>query len=234
MTAMAHDLAITISAPRFQTYLSAADGDHGRAAELYRANMRLSGAAHESLHMFEVALRNAIDTQLRDWNARRGGSRDWALDPVPLLRGVLDSRGKLSEARINARRAVKRHKRAVGHDDVLAQLALGTWRYLLPSRRDMMKRVLWDEALVGAFPNLFEIPVATLTDWVTMAYDLRNRIAHFEPIFSRDLYARRRAMHRTMETISREAQAWFGANDRFHLAVEGFYAEWPEHRGSKL
>lgn len=97
-----------------------------------------------------------------------------------------------------------------------------------------MKRVLWDEALVEAFPNLYGIPVTTLADWVSMAYDLRNRVAHFEPIFSRDLYARRRAIYRTMKTVSREAQAWFGANDRFHRAVEEFYIEWPEHKGSKL
>jgi hypothetical protein len=59
-------------------------------------------------------------------------------------------------------------------------------------------------------------------------------VAHFEPIFSRDLYARRRAIYRTMKTVSREAQAWFGANDRFHRVIEEFYAAWPEHKGSKL
>ena len=231
---MTHDLAVTLSRPRFQTYLRAANGDDARAADLYVANMRLSGAAHESLHVFEIVLRNAIDTQLRAWNSRRGGSQDWSLDPVPLLGGVLDARGKLSEAVANARGAVRRHKRPVTHDDVLAQMTLGTWRYLLPSRRDVVKRVLWDEALVNAFPNLYEIPVTALVDWVSMAYDLRNRVAHFEPIFSRDLYARRRAMHRTIKTVSRGAQAWFGAHDRFHRAVEDFYADWPEHRGSKL
>jgi hypothetical protein len=97
-----------------------------------------------------------------------------------------------------------------------------------------MKQKLWDEALVQAFPNLYDIPPATLIQWVAMAYDLRNRVAHFEPIFSRDLYARRRAMYRTMKTLSRDSQSWFGTHDRFHQAVEEFYADWPEHKGSKL
>jgi hypothetical protein len=41
-------------------------------------------------------------------------------------------------------------------------------------------------------------------------------------------------MYRTIKTVSRGAQAWFGVHDRFHDAVEEFYAKWPEHRGSKL
>ena len=184
--------------------------------------------------MVEVGLRNAIDVQLRGWNSRHNGSQHWSLDPVPLLRGVLDGRGKLRDAEADARKAVRSQKRDITHDDVLAQLSLGTWRYLLPSRRDAMKQKLWDEALIDAFPNLYSITPNTLTEWVSMSYDLRNRVAHFEPIFSRDLYARRRAMYRTIKTVSRGAQAWFGANDRFHQAVEDFYSEWPEHKGSKL
>ncbi len=231
---MAHDMNAAISEPRFRTYLVACGGDTDRAAALYLANMRLSGAALESLHMFEVVLRNAIDLQLRGWNSRHNGSQHWSLDPVPLLRGVLDGRGKLRDAEADARKAVRSQKRDITHDDVLAQLSLGTWRYLLPSRRDAMKQKLWDEALIDAFPNLYSITPNTLTEWVSMSYDLRNRVAHFEPIFSRDLYARRRAMYRTIKTVSRGAQAWFGANDRFHQAVEDFYSEWPEHKGSKL
>jgi hypothetical protein len=231
---MAHDIIAAISEPRFRTYLLACEGDADRATALYLANMRLSGAALESLHMFEIVLRNAIDLQLRAWNQKHGGSMNWALHPVPLLRGVIDGRGKLRDAESVARKAVRRHRRPVTHDDVVAQLSLGTWRYLLPSRSDAMKQKLWDEALVNAFPNLYTIAPTVLTEWIAMAYDLRNRVAHFEPIFSRDLYARRRAMYRTIKTVSRGAQSWFGANDRFHRAVEDFYDEWPEHKGSKL
>lgn len=231
---MVHDITAAISEPRFRTYLLACGGDGQRASALYLANMRLSGAALESLHMFEVVLRNAMDLQLRVWNRKQGGSENWTLNPVPLLRGVIDGRGRLQAAESDARKAVRTQKRPITHDDVVAQLSLGTWRYLLPSKRDVMKQKLWDEALVGAFPNLYTITPTVLTEWIAMAYDLRNRVAHFEPIFSRDLYARRRAMYRTVKTISRGAQSWFGANDRFHGAVEEFYVEWPEHKGRKL
>lgn len=231
---MVHDLHVSLSEPRFRTYLNACDGDPARAEALYVVNMRLSGAALESLHMFEVVLRNALDLRLRTWNSQNGGSESWAIAPVPLLKGVLDARGKLAKAESDARSAIRKQKRTLLHDDVVAQLSLGTWRYLLPSRSDVMKQKLWDEALVQAFPNLYDIAPMTLVEWVAMAYDLRNRVAHFEPIFSRDLYARRRAMYRTMKTVSKDSQAWFGSNDRFHQAVEAFYDEWPEHKGSKL
>ena len=222
-----------LSELRFATYLDACGGDFTRAEALYVVNMRLSGAALESLHMFEVVLRNAIDHRLRDWNREHGGGELWALTPVPMLQGLLDARGKLSAAQANAARAIRSKNRPLRHDDVVAHLSLGTWRHILPSQRHPLKQMLWDEALVEAFPLLYDITPSVLVEWIAMAYDLRNRVAHFEPIFSRDLFARRRAMYRTMKTVGREAQAWFGSHDRFHGAVEEFYREWPEHKGNK-
>lgn len=137
---MTHDLHAALSEPRFRTYVSECRGDVDRAAALYVVNMRLSGAALESLHMFEVVLRNALDTQLRAWNNANGGSEFWTLAPVPLLRAILDARGTLQLAETAARNAVRKQKRELTHDDVVAQLSFGTWRYLLPSRRDLVKQ----------------------------------------------------------------------------------------------
>ena len=62
------------------------------AIRLYRWNIDLSGAVYEALHVFEVVLRNALDEQLRSWNASqpdpstgRFHSPDWLIDPSALL-----------------------------------------------------------------------------------------------------------------------------------------------------
>lgn len=230
--AVGQNLAKTISAPRFQTYVTAAGGDTAKAEELYVANMRLSGAALEALHIFEVVLRNAVDQQLRTWNASNGGTEAWATAPVPLLRGVLDASGKLAQAKEAARSALKR-KRQPLHDDVLAQMSLGTWRYLMPSASDVAKQKLWDEALELAFPRLFEVQRHTLVEWISIVYDLRNRVAHFEPIYGRDLHGKRRAMKSVVNAISKDARDWFVETDRFSQEITAFYAQWPEHKGGK-
>jgi hypothetical protein len=196
-----------------------------RAETLYIANMRLSGAAMESLHVFEVVVRNSIDAQLKKWNSANGGPSEWAMSPTPLLAGVLDARGKLTEAKTNAANSLK-GRRPFKHDDVVAQLSLGTWRYLLPSK-DIVKQKLWDEALESAFPHLYGSS-DILKSWIEIAYDLRNRVAHFEPIFERDLRGKRRAIRDVINSVSKDARIWFLETDRLLPEIETFYASFPE------
>ena len=54
---------------RHQTYMDAAAGTPQRAAELYEWSNKLAGAWHSHIAYVEVAVRNAIDRQLRTWNA---------------------------------------------------------------------------------------------------------------------------------------------------------------------
>ncbi len=60
-------VAAHLSAPRLEPYLAAAGSVSG-ALRLYRWNLELSGAIHDSLGVVEVAMRNSIDAQLRMWN----------------------------------------------------------------------------------------------------------------------------------------------------------------------
>jgi len=49
--------------------MAAAAGTPQRAAELYEWSNKLAGAWHSHIAYVEVAVRNAIDRQLRTWNA---------------------------------------------------------------------------------------------------------------------------------------------------------------------
>ena len=76
-----------ISVPRLAPYLAETAGDPVRALALYEWNIATSAAIYETLHRFEVGLRNAMDPRLCAWNAtqhdassRRRYRADWLLD----------------------------------------------------------------------------------------------------------------------------------------------------------
>ncbi|MEU7139746.1 hypothetical protein ABZ942_09890 [Nocardia sp. NPDC046473] len=54
---------------RLATYSKRCGNDPFKALELYKWNLQLSAAFQQVLAIAEVALRNAIDDQLRTWNA---------------------------------------------------------------------------------------------------------------------------------------------------------------------
>ncbi|MFC6509849.1 Abi family protein [Promicromonospora citrea] len=190
-TAAAAPPSITrwISPPRFAPYALEAAGNVRHAVRLYDWNRELSGAVYELLHMFEVALRNAMDEQLCEWNAQQphtdgsGFHADaWLLDPAPLLNRLTRNGQDIHKARRRATASSQSRlpNRPITHPDVLAQLSLGTWRYLLPNR-DAGRQRLWDDALRHAFPQL-TAPPRVLTAKVHDIHLLRNRVAHLEPL----------------------------------------------------
>ena len=216
-----------ISEARFKTYLDATGGDSDVAEDLYILNLRLSAAAYKSIQVFEIFLRNSMDSQLKQWNLSQQGSSDWALSPAPMLRMCFKNDGeKLSNALDDASKSISKSKnlRPITHDDVVAQIPFSGWRYLLPpNQTHHAKERIWNEALIYAFPNRHEkTSKATLVKWVSMIYDLRNRVAHHEPIFYLDMQARRRAMADVCDCIGRDAKKWFVQQDEFSQLITEF------------
>ncbi len=166
--------------------------------------------------MFEVVLRNAMDIQLRQWNVDQlsksgeAHSREWLLDPSPLLKRLVGLKD-LERARSRGRRAVA-HRR-LQHADVLAQLSMGTWRFLLPDK-DTGRQRLWEDALKFAFPRL-ERPASELTESVASINEMRNRVAHLEPLL-RGSAARQQYynMRDVLGEIDPHAAEWFVSNQR--------------------
>lgn len=218
-------LVQALSAARMRLYLDESSGCVADALRLYRWNVELSGAVYETLHVVEVALRNALDGRLRPWNARQvretGGSfhgADWLIDPAPLLRRVL---GKdLATATRRAEIAVGRSSargREITHADVVAQVGLGTWRFLLPprnERKDPGKHRLWVDALSGAFPCSTE-PAHALVGDVAAVHALRNRVAHLEPLLRAGHVERTVASaRRVLAAIDPAVEQWWVGGQR--------------------
>lgn len=219
------NLALLISEPRFETYRRCTSGNDELAAELYIHNLRLSEAAYGSLQMCEVVLRNAIDVALRGWSVKQGSSEYWAVSTPNMLAAALGvEHGEIARATDKASKALRGSQRAPQHDDIIAQMSFGTWRYLLPGKKPhTAKDKLWEDCLVQAFPNKSpHTRRETLTDWVSMAYDLRNRVAHHEPIFQNDLRGKRRAIKDVIDAVSRDARKWFSVHDTFSDSVDAY------------
>ncbi|WP_137724158.1 Abi family protein [Prescottella subtropica] len=212
---------------RVGTYRARCGNDPLRALELYRWNLELSAAFQQVLAVTEVALRNAIDGQLRDWNAtqphhtRQGAmhGREWLSDPARPLNSMTQASRRTArshaEDAVTARDATHpRHGVAVNHDDMVTQLTFGTWAKLLPTsnpkdKNYQARHVLWVGALHQAFPHRKNDPdgfgVAGRT---ARLHALRNRVSHMEPLLDVNVRARHNDALRLLGAISPEVRDW--------------------------
>ena len=227
-TATALPITRWISPPRFGPYLLEASGNARNAMRLYNWNRDLSGAVHELLHMFEVVLRNAMDEQLCEWNSyqpRSNGagshSPDWLLDPAPLLIRLTRNGQDIDRARKQATNSAASWipERPVVQSDLVAQLSLGTWRYLLPNK-DPGRQRLWNEALRNAFPRLGISP-RSLTAKVHDVHLLRNRVAHLEPLLdARMVHARLIDVLAVLRAVDTVPEQWASGQQRVTSVVK--------------
>ncbi len=177
-------IAQSLSRPRFSTYERAvvAVGDPGEAAlALYEWNAQISGAFMAPLHICEIVSRNAVSDALTALS-----SPNWPWSPafersLHSARGGYDPRGDLVACRTRASTTGK----------VIPELKFVFWQNMFTGRHD--KRV-WDVHLRRVLPNLGSgKTVAQLRREIYEDLDhvrvLRNRIAHHEPIFRRNLAA---------------------------------------------
>lgn len=219
-----------LSPERLRPYMVAADHRTEAALELYQWNMAASAAVYEVLHLAEVVLRNAKDHPLREWNTRPDDrepgvthSPHWAVDPCLKLQRILGN--DLVKAQARARSAVAHSHspgRPVAHGDVVAQLMLGSWRYLLPPRnlrKSPTKSALWSQALVEAFPHRTGDHAALTADVETL-WLLRNRVAHLEPLIRPQVIENgAEALRRVIAAIEPSLCAWHDKQSRISYVL---------------
>ncbi len=175
------ELETFISRERLRTYLNAARQDSTEAMQLYTWNTAISAAFYEPLQGLEVALRNAVHDQL---SAQYGPT--WFDNP----RSGLDNGaiGRISAAKTK----LTRDGQQVTPSNIVAVLSFGFWTSLFhrggaivrgqPGRRDY-EMTLWRPALRRAFPNQQVLTRNQVYQSLNELRNLRNRIAHHEPIF---------------------------------------------------
>lgn len=194
------DLEAVLSPPRFGTYLRETAGDRHRAMELYCWNTDVSAAFYVTLQFCELSIRNGAIEAVEavfggNWHLNRGFA--YTLPAPP--RGY-QPRADLADCAKKLPTAGK----------VVAELKFAFWRYLFLKGQQAR---IWDPHLANVFPGYDKSLTlsqarARLSDDIEEVRKLRNRIAHHEPIFQRNLAEDHHRIRRIIEWRRPGAADW--------------------------
>lgn len=170
----------TISPERMHRYLAACNFDTRKAMTLYRYNIRLSQELLAVVCCFEVSLRNKINKQF----VSQYGN-DWLRDFI-LPYGVFYSDHRVAKTKNIIEKAYNGLMRShsYSHAKLLSEMEFGIWKYMFSN----VQYNLTQQSLLGIFPNK---PRSSPSNQYDNSYifgeldyinNLRNRIAHHEPI----------------------------------------------------
>lgn len=182
-----------LSQPRLSSYRRFfAAKDDAEVLGLYQWNDDLSALLFRTISWVEVVLRNQFHRALSLRYGVQGtpGSRDW------YLHVSLDARSlsKIEDlTRVKHRRHRPRLRLVPGPDDVISGLTFGFWPHLLDLETDLESSpVNWGPILVDVLPGHRQRQAAYWTKLkhrdalfarLDLCNELRNRIAHHEPIW---------------------------------------------------
>lgn len=188
-TAQVASLYRTLSASRMKTFDDAVMHSTCSALDLYAWNANVSASLLAPLHICEVSLRNAIAEAIE---YKYGPNWPWDASfqrslPDPGGRGVYSPRRDIAN--------VASRYQSTGK--IIPELKFVFWETMLTARHDGR---LWNSLLKMIFPNLPIFPALSPRKSVKLGRlhlharienirSLRNRIAHHEPIFTRNLMA---------------------------------------------
>lgn len=168
----------TLTAPRLSKYMWAAGQDVEHALHLYVLNTKVSAALMIDLHYVEVALRNKFDREL----AARWGAT-WFDDPGFLAHADQRMKDIIQKALRDASKK-KRPGHPLPPGKVIAELTFGFWLQLTDRG---LEHALWTPALHKAFAPRKAPKRSAFNQLLEKLRQLRNRVAHHEPIFHLDL-----------------------------------------------
>ena len=171
------DFERIMSSARMSRYLTACGGDTRKSMTLYRLNLKLSQEMFTIVSCFEVSLRNAIDENYvlshgAHWlkDAQRPGGM-FMVNSCRVSRGIITN--NLNRTRAN-----------YTHAKLLAEMDFGFWRYMFAQPQ----YYAGGQSLMRIFPlkprssRLQQYNQRYVFNELKQINDLRNRIAHHEPI----------------------------------------------------
>lgn len=205
-----------LSPARMATYemASGVKGDDDLSAlVLYAWNAEVSGALLAPLHVCEVVMRNTVADVLESvYGPRWPWSATFERSLPDPLQGY-SPRKDLQSARRAAPTTGK----------VIPELKFVFWQKMFTSRYDDR---LWALHLTRVLPNMDKtLPVTTLRQMIYSDLEqlrkLRNRIAHHEPIFSRNLADDYQKIFDLVEYRCVITATWLGDNQGVTTVIAG-------------
>lgn len=204
-------LRVRMSAARLAPYEAATGACDHTTVALYEWNLSVSAALFHDLSAFEVLFRNAVDLSLRTKYQQTETAPPW-WDQVALHEKAKKTLAKAID-RVGGRDG------GVDQDKVVAELTFGFWRYLLLPKYQPNVWPFISRALSHA-PTTSPLMRVDVEKAVDNLWYLRNRIAHHEPIFSRDLARDYRYLVGLSDRICPETSDWIRHRSQFLAVME--------------
>jgi Abi-like protein len=197
-----NQILATLTPPRMRRYLDSAKGDAAKALKLYAVNAQVAAALLFDLHFVEVTLRNKIDFCL----ATSYGT-NWASDTRFLA--------LLSQP---DRQFLQKHTAKYGGANLVCNLSFGFWISLLDRR---YTHTLWVPHLRKIFASSKAPSRAAISAQLEQLRQLRNRIAHHEPIFHLPLNQSRLTAQSVVQSLCPSTAYWMLRTSKSKRAVMG-------------
>ena len=171
------DFTKIMTAVRMDRYCMACSNNSKKAMTLYRKNLKLSQELFTIISCFEIALRNAIDAH---YTLTLGNN--W-LQNSASPGGSFDNRNcQFAQTSIND--TIRKLNHHYTHFKLVAELGFGFWRYMFAPHQFRA----CGKTLLQIFPSksrstpLIQYNQTYIFNQLHAINDLRNRIAHHEPI----------------------------------------------------
>ena len=205
----------SLSKPRFNAYLSMANGNHQLATKLYIHNTELSGALFLPLNVTEVTLRNAVD---KAFSSQFGNN--WYHENK-----INEYIGEKNAKKLHTIKGVLRKKKIYNHNQVVANLNFGFWVNAFDENKF---HGLWRDEINKTFPNWKEnFPNKKaknikdeIRNIIEPIRELRNRTAHHEPIFNRNVKDIHQNMILLTTLICKETAKWMEQNSKVNAVLD--------------
>lgn len=190
--ALANSLVSTMSEARLTRYLSASNGSKIDAMSLYHWNNELSRSMYFPIQIWEITLRNKMNTFLE----RKYGP-EWPYDKIALRQlNRQDARKiQVTKERQQKLRGISRAQTG----SIVADLSAGFWVSLLSESYNIPFR--WEISIRRVFAHDVNLDRNTVHRLCLGLLHIRNRIAHHEPIFHLPLSERRNEAARLVKAL---------------------------------
>lgn len=197
-----------ISAPRFARYLQAKANHRENALELYEWNLEISSAFLVPLQICEVGVRNGVVEAIERVH---GGNWPWSngfIRSLPVPKNAWHYNPQDDLRKIAARMPTT--------GKVVAELKFAFWEKIFTKGQDAR---LWTPHLHSVFPGISASTPASIAranafSALHTIRELRNRIAHHEPIFNRTLAAEYSLLRDVIYWRNPTAAAWLDRIER--------------------
>lgn len=185
----------TIGRERLTYYLEKTASDR-EALSLYQVNGELSKHIHEVIGGFEIALRNLVAKSLATYLHRE----DWYCCRKFMMNLAEERRANVREVR----KRLKIDNRPERPGRIIAGLTFHFW---VSMHEKKYRDIIWTPHLHRIWPSGENIKIVH-KDLIKVR-DLRNRIAHHEPIIAEKWHQRSDIIWKRFRQITPESAAWY-------------------------